>query len=183
MATPHVAGVAALMLSRNGALTPDEIESKLKSSARAFPATCTSCGAGIVDANAAVDAAIGTGPTLNETESNNTTGTANAVTTSATTVNGNMGATTDTDYFVVQLPAGKTLTSTLGMTSSTNDYDLFVYNSSGTLLAKSENGAGATDTVTTANTGTSTLARYVRVVYFSGGTGATSGKYTLKLGW
>ena len=183
MATPHVAGVAALMLSRNGALTPDEIESKLKSSARAFPATCTSCGAGIVDANAAVDAAIGTGPTLNETESNNTTGTANAVTTSATTVNGNLGATTDTDYFVVQLPAGKTLTSTLGMTSSTNDYDLFVYNSSGTLLAKSENGAGATDTVTTANTGTSTLARYVRVVYFSGGTGATSGKYTLKLGW
>ncbi|MDB5748415.1 MAG: peptidase, partial [Massilia sp.] len=37
MATPHVAGVAALMLARNSALTPDDIEAKLKSTARAFP--------------------------------------------------------------------------------------------------------------------------------------------------
>ena len=62
MAAPHVAGVAALMLAKNGALTPDDVESRLKSSARAFPATCTSCGAGIVDANAAVDAATATVP-------------------------------------------------------------------------------------------------------------------------
>ena len=54
MAAPHVAGVAALMLSKNSTLTPDQIESKLKSSARAFPATCSQCGTGIVDANAAV---------------------------------------------------------------------------------------------------------------------------------
>ena len=185
MATPHVAGVVALMLSKNGALTPDEVESRLKSSARAFPATCTGCGAGIVDANAAVDAATatGTGVAINETESNNTTATANAVATSGTTASGNMGATTDTDYFVVQLPAGKTLTSTLTMSSTSNDYDLFVYNSSGALLAKSENGAGAVDSVAVANTGTGTSARYVRVVYYSGGTGATSGKYTLKMVW
>jgi len=54
MATPHVAGVAALMLSWNGTLTPDQVESKLKSSARAFPGSCVQCGAGIVDANAAL---------------------------------------------------------------------------------------------------------------------------------
>jgi len=57
MATPHVSGVVALMLSANPALTPDQVESLLKSTARAFPATCTQCGAGIVDATSAVAAA------------------------------------------------------------------------------------------------------------------------------
>lgn len=57
MATPHVSGVVALMLSRNSALTPDEVESRLKSSTRAFPATCSQCGTGIVNALAAVNAA------------------------------------------------------------------------------------------------------------------------------
>jgi serine protease len=58
MATPHVAGVAALMLSANPALTPDQVESLLKSTARAFPQACSGCGAGIVDANAAVQVAL-----------------------------------------------------------------------------------------------------------------------------
>jgi len=58
MATPHVAGVAALMLSVNSALTPDEVAKILTSSARAFPAPCPQCGAGLLDANAAVDAAL-----------------------------------------------------------------------------------------------------------------------------
>jgi len=58
MATPHVAGVAALMLAANPALSPDEVEAKLKSTARAFPAACNGCGAGIIDAQAAVNAAL-----------------------------------------------------------------------------------------------------------------------------
>ncbi len=58
MATPHIAGVAALMLSANPKLTPDQVESLLKSTARAFPQTCSGCGTGIVDANAAVQAAL-----------------------------------------------------------------------------------------------------------------------------
>jgi len=57
MATPHVAGTVALMLSRNPALTPTQVESLLRSSARAFPATCSQCGTGIVNARAAVVAA------------------------------------------------------------------------------------------------------------------------------
>lgn len=58
MATPHVAGIAALMLSANPSMTPDQVESTLKSTTRAFPQTCTGCGTGIVDANAAVQAAM-----------------------------------------------------------------------------------------------------------------------------
>ena len=119
----------------------------------------------------------------NEAESNNTTGSANAVTLSGTVMNGNMGSSSDTDYFVVQLPAGRTLSSTLTMGSASADYDLLVYSSNGSLIGKSENPAGQTDAVSVANTGSSTFARYVRVLYYSGGTGAASGKYTLKLTW
>ena len=183
MATPHVAGVAALMLAVNSSLTPDDIESKLKSTARAFPATCSGCGTGIVDATAAVNSAVIIDPPPStETESNNTMGTANLVSTSGTTMSGNMGSSTDTDYFRVDLPAGKTLSAVLTPNSS-SDYDLQVYNSAGTLLGKSENGTGAVDSYNSANTGTTTSTRYVRVVYYSGGTGSVSGKYTLKMTW
>jgi serine protease len=67
--------------------------------------------------------------------------------------------------------------------NASSDYDLYIYNSAGTLLSYSENGAGAVDAASSSNTGTTTSARYVRVVYYSGGTGSTSGKYTLKLTW
>lgn len=57
MAAPHVAGIAALMISeRGGALTPAEVENTLKRSARPLPAGCLpGCGAGLVDATAALN--------------------------------------------------------------------------------------------------------------------------------
>jgi subtilisin family serine protease len=58
MATPHVSAVAALMFSANPGLKPGQVKQLLKSSARAFPATCSQCGAGIVDAGAAVSSAL-----------------------------------------------------------------------------------------------------------------------------
>lgn len=54
MATPHVAGVAALLYSIKPTITPAEVRTALTSTARAFPATCSGCGTGIVDAAAAV---------------------------------------------------------------------------------------------------------------------------------
>lgn len=119
-------------------------------------------------------------PPNNETEPNDNIGTANAVAT-AGTWNGTMGSSSDSDYFVVQLPAGATLSATLTPNGS-SDYDLYIYNASGTQLAASEKGTGAVDTASVSNTGTATSARYVRVKYYSGSTG-TGGTYKLGLNW
>jgi serine protease len=66
MATPHVAGVLALMLSTQPGLTVAQRLSILQTSATAFPlgGTCatTNCGTGILNAAAAVAAASGTTP-------------------------------------------------------------------------------------------------------------------------
>jgi len=65
MATPHVSGVASLMFSANPALSPAKLLEKLQATARAFPpgSNCNTllCGAGIVDAAAAL-AAVSTPP-------------------------------------------------------------------------------------------------------------------------
>ena len=62
MATPHVVGVVSLMLSANSSLTPAQVTTILQATATKFPtgSSCTSiCGAGIVNAAAAVAAAKG----------------------------------------------------------------------------------------------------------------------------
>ncbi len=92
MATPHVSGVASLMLSVNPALTPAQVLSKLQTTARAFPTpgpacnspnpqgstcNCTTalCGSGILDAGAAVASAIGAATTLQSSANPAATGT------------------------------------------------------------------------------------------------------------
>jgi len=67
MASPHVAGTVALIQSRRMALglalyTPAQVETLLKNTAYALAGTCSGgCGAGIINAKAAVDAAGGGG--------------------------------------------------------------------------------------------------------------------------
>ena len=59
MAAPHVAGAAALIMTANRGLAPAQVEEILRSTARPLPGTCApgGCGAGLVDAGAAVRAA------------------------------------------------------------------------------------------------------------------------------
>ncbi|MFI9760028.1 S8 family peptidase [Streptomyces sp. NPDC051963] len=62
MATPHIAGLVALMKSANSTLTPAQIESALKTNARALPGSCSGgCGAGLADAAKTVQAVSGSG--------------------------------------------------------------------------------------------------------------------------
>jgi serine protease len=172
------------MISKKPTATTDEVINALKSSARAFPASCSGCGSGLLDAYAAVQAISGGTPPpsgIDEVEPNNAMSQTQALA-APNTVNGSMASSTDQDWYSLDLPAGRTLSATLTPNGS-SDYDLYVYNSNGTLIGSSENGTGAVDKVTVTNTGGSTFKRYVKVVYYSGGTGSTSGKYTLNLAW
>ncbi|MGO2012239.1 S8 family peptidase [Pseudoalteromonas sp.] len=114
MAAPHVAGVAALIKQAKPDATPDEIESILKSTTRSFPAACDNCGTGIVDAAAAVNAALGT--TVPPTGNELTTGQAKT---------GLSGATNSKTFYTMQVPAGaKNVTFT--MSGGSGDADLYV---------------------------------------------------------
>ncbi|MFB7464868.1 S8 family serine peptidase [Streptomyces sp. NPDC056224] len=57
MAAPHIAGLAALMYQANPSITPAQVESTIKSKARALPGYCSGgCGAGLADAAATLGA-------------------------------------------------------------------------------------------------------------------------------
>jgi len=61
MATPHVAGLVALMLSKKS-MTPSEVEASLKANVRPIPGTCSGgCGAGLVDAAKTITSVMGGG--------------------------------------------------------------------------------------------------------------------------
>ncbi|WP_432135803.1 MULTISPECIES: S8 family peptidase [unclassified Streptomyces] len=68
MATPHIAGLVALMKSANPALTPAQVESAIKTNARPLPGSCSGgCGAGLADAARTVQAVSGSGGSTGST--------------------------------------------------------------------------------------------------------------------
>jgi len=114
MATPHVAGVAALLYSVNPGITPDEVELTLKNTSRGFSALCNQCGAGIVDASSAVLAAGGvTAPPVNNVLSNGVSKTGISDTT------GNI------KRYTFNVPAGSTQLNFV-LAGGTGDADLYV---------------------------------------------------------
>lgn len=198
MATPVVSGVAALMLSANPALTPDQIAAMLKSSARAFPAPCSGCGAGIVDANAAVSlavAAVGTpapapapapvtAPTpapsvttsVKEAEPNNSIASAQKIASVPSVVSGAIGSSTDTDYYLFSVAPRKTVTLTL-TAGATSGFGLALYTSSGKQLLLARGATGRQQRVAVSNSGTVATSLVVRVLRTTG----ASGRYKLSL--
>jgi len=112
MAAPHVAGAAALLYQADPAITPDEVETALVDSARAFPGTCAQCGSGIVDATAALDSLDGGGtdPGPGGYEQ---------------TVTDISGARRQNIYFSGEIPAGMS-TLTVTTTGGTGDINLHV---------------------------------------------------------
>jgi serine protease len=178
MAAPHVAGVAALMLSVNNALTPDQIEAAIKASARPVPAgvSCNQCGAGVVDARAAVDAAAGNAPppppppapapvNVAEVEPNNLRANAQAINGNNVVVSGRLAAN-DVDLFRVTVAPGRTLTARLTPAATAN-FDAAIFNAAGNLIVRSSNGTGAADQVRVVNRGAAAATVFVRANFVS----------------
>lgn len=195
MATPVVAGVAALMMSVNHKLTPDQVAAMLKASARAFPAPCPKCGAGIVDANAAVALALGApapspapaptpaptpapapGPApvtavVAEVEPNDTVAKAQLISSLPASVSGSMASTTDLDLYSVKVAAGKTLTVTL-TAGSTSGFGLAVLSPTGQALLVVPGAVGTARQVVISNPGASAAALVLKVSRSIGSIGA-----------
>ncbi len=129
MAAPHVAGVVALMQSvAPSPLSPAQVESIIKSTARPLPGACSGgCGAGIIDADAAVTAAInGTTPNPGGTVLQNNV-----------PVTG-LGATSGASLsYTVNVPAGSTQLR-VAISGGSGDADLYL-----------RQGSAPTDTVYT----------------------------------
>ncbi|WP_440225744.1 S8 family serine peptidase [Dokdonella sp. MW10] len=174
MAAPHVAGLAAQILSINGSLTPDQVRNYITNNARALPGACSGgCGAGIINATATLQAVSGGG--------SNAAPVANfSFTTSGLTATFS-DSSTDSDGTIASRSwnFGDGTTSTATNPSKT-------YGAAGTYnvtLTVTDNG-GATNTRTSAVTvssgggGGNVLSNGVPVTNLSGAAGATLA-YTL----
>lgn len=175
MATPHVAGVVALMLARNGALTPDEVETRLRNSTRAFPASCSQCGTGIVDALAAVNAATGGGGGGSELQN-------------GVAVSNLSGATGAELRYTMNVPAGATNLQ-FQISGGSGDADLYVRFGSAPTTSTFDcrpylNGNNETCTIASPQTGTyhvmirgysSFTGLTLRGSYSTGGSGCAAG--------
>lgn len=112
-----------------------------------------------------------------ETEPNSSKPTATNITAAMATINGSISASNDIDWYVVNVPAGKTLTASLNGNAGSN-YDLFMTDDSGKWVLSGKNGADLTDRLHHRNNDTVAHQFYVRVNYISGTVGS-AGTYTL----
>jgi len=134
MAAPHVAGVVALMQAvSNNPLTPSQIETIIKNTARPLPGSCSGgCGAGIIDANAAVQAVLNGGGTTPDPDPGTGTQLQNNV-----PVNGLAAASGASLNYTITVPAGRSQLR-VNTSGGSGDADLYV-----------RRGSAPTDTVYT----------------------------------
>ncbi|HBK45430.1 MAG TPA: peptidase S8 [Xanthomonadaceae bacterium] len=165
MASPHVAGVVALMQSvAPSPLTPAQVESTIKSTAASF--SCSQgCGAGLVDANAAVTAA--------KSGSGGGGGGGGTALTSGVPVTGLSASTGASLNYTIAVPSGRS-TLTVRISGGSGDADLYV-----------RQGSAPTDTVyacrpyLSGNSETCTISApvngtyYIRVKAYSSFSGVT----------
>jgi serine protease len=203
MAAPAVSGVAALVIAANPALTPAQVGQVLTRSARAFPQSCSGCGVGIVDASAAVAAALGTtaepapgttpgSPTapggapepaivplaVAEQEGNNTRAKAQVIASLPAVISGKLGSTSDTDYFRIELAPGQTVTAVMTLGGAKLKFKLNAYTLGGKLVVSANGPVGQPRQFSVRNAGSGTVQMLLRVLRASGG----KGSYELALG-
>ena len=180
MAAPHVAGVAALMLAVNPALTPAEVGARIAAGERVAPGACAQCGRGIVDAAVAVALAAGPrdrddAPVVAEVEPNDARATANLLGPDAVTVQGQLtGYVDEDDWFRVLVAPGAALTATLEPTS---DFDLALVDAGGTTLASSARSGNQVEVAAWRNAGKTAQAVHIHVSAY----GHASGTYQLRI--
>ena len=180
MATPVVSGVVALMFSVNQNLTPDQIGAMLKSSARAFPATCTKCGVGIVDAAAAVALAASAGAPMVVAPGpapvagngrNHTLGSAQSIATLPSLVSASIDSAAPNDFYKMTVGSRAKLNVTL-MPAATSGLGLGVYTASGQPLFLAPGVVGKAQQLTISNRGDSAAPVIIRVFRSTGAPGA-----------
>jgi bacillolysin len=136
-------------------------------------------GSGSAEATAITNAftSVGIGGTSSQDtyEPNNTRTAAYGPITSNTTYNSYIYSSTDVDYYYFDIANTGTIAVTLG--NLAGDYDLYLYNTTGTQIGKSENGSTTSESISYAATATGRY--YVGIVGYNG-VYSTSKAYALK---
>jgi len=111
--------------------------------------------------------AVGIGsstPAQDNYEPNDTMGTAYGALTSGTSYNSYISTSTDIDYYYFDTTAAGTIT--VSLTTLPKDYDLYLYNSSGTQLARSINGSTYDENISYSASASGKF--YVKVIGYNG---------------
>jgi serine protease len=175
-AAPQVAATAALMLAAHPGLSPDEVRNALVATAHPFSkdACPSTCGAGILDATAAVTMVNQNATPVTEAEGNRSFEKAQVLSGNPLLVSGKMSMKDGNDWYVITLPAGKQLTAVL-MPNSQTGLKIDMLDADKHLLDKGKKSdAGAVNVVRTSNTGGADAAIYMHITLGSGETGTYS---------
>ncbi|GFZ34248.1 peptidase M4 [Clostridium zeae] len=124
--------------------------------------------------NAFTTVGIGATSVSDPYEPNDSTSQAYAIT-SGTTYSSYISTSTDKDYYKLSATAGKAIS--VSLTNLPKDYDLYLYNSSGTLVAKSVNGSTTSESISYTPSAAGT---YYVLVFGYNSAYSTATKYNLK---